>query len=217
MEWLRRNTTIPVPRIQTQGWDIRRRQYYAIFDTPEGMPLADCWEDLPDESRERAVRDARSALKQLRSIGEGKLPNLGTRDAFLNRRNGVVAGPFLTQGDFLDGLATRIDAIGSIYNPGSTRKALKFIEALKHMQPDNRMIFTHGNLNPDNIWVDTQGRVTAIIDWSQAGYAPSFWEYVKASLSDNDSEVHLEGFYDEIMETCPLQLAVMMHVHDIIW
>jgi aminoglycoside phosphotransferase (APT) family kinase protein len=181
------------------------------------MPLADCWDELSEEAQVQTTQQLRSIMKQLRTVTEAWLPNHGTKDVFLDRRNGVVAGPFRTQAEFLDALSTRIVAIGSIYNPGPTRKAICFIEAMAHMPTESRMVFTHGNLSPENIWVNETGEVTAIIDWSQAGYAPAFWEYVKACLGDDDSGIHLDGLYDDILEPWPLHLAVMMHVHDIIW
>lgn len=217
LEWLTKHTTIPVPSVRSQGWDAQRYQHFATFDKPRGMPLADCWEDLSDEAQTRTIEQLRSMMKQLRAVSETRLPNHGTRDAFLDRRDGVVAGPYTTQADFLDALSTRIEAIGSIYNPGPTRKAMRFIEAMELMSTDRRMVLTHGNLSPENVWVDEMGEVTAVMDWSQAGYAPVFWEYVKACLGDDDSEVHIDGLYDEILEPWPLHLAVMMHVHDIIW
>ncbi|KAK0384707.1 hypothetical protein NLU13_7185 [Sarocladium strictum] len=217
LEWLTQHTTIPVPKVTSQGWDPQRRQHYALFDTPTGMPLADCWEDLSEDARTRTINQLRSILKQLRAVTVDKLPNHGTRDMFLDRRDGVVAGPFTTQTEFLRALTVRVDAIGSIYNPGPTRKAIRFLDAMEQMSMDKRMVLTHGNLNPENVWVTQNGDVTAIIDWSQSGYAPVFWEYIKACLGDEDSEVHLDGIYDDILEPWPLHLAVMMHVHDIIW
>lgn len=217
LDWLCKHTSIPVPTVKSQGWNAQRCQHYAIFDTPRGMPLADCWEDLSDEARTHTTQQLRSIMKQLRKVTEARLPNHGTKDVFLDRRNGVMAGPFTTQAEFLEALSIRIDAIGSIYNPGPTRKAIRFIEAMAQMPTDEHMILTHGNLSPDNIWVEDTGEVTAVIDWSQAGYAPVFWEYVKACLGDDDTDGHFDGLYDEILEPWPLHLAVMMHVHDIIW
>ena len=215
--WLAMSTTIPVPKLTSHGWSDARQRHFATFDPPRGRQLVDCWEDLTKEARTRTVGDLRAAMRELRSITEAQLPNLGTRDAFLDRRDGVAAGPYATQSEFLAAVARRVDAIGSIYNPGPTRKALGFIDALELVAVDKKLVFTHGNLNPDNIWVDESGKVTAIMDWSQAGYAPAFWEYIKACLDDDDSDVQLDGFYDRILEPWPMHLAVMMHVHDIIW
>lgn len=50
------------------------------------------------------------------------------------------------------------------------------------------IVFTHGDLRPDNIIVKN-GRVTAIIDWEMAGWYPEYWEFAKA--------LHLEVFADD--------------------
>jgi aminoglycoside phosphotransferase (APT) family kinase protein len=79
------------------------------------------------------------------------------------------------------------------------------------------MVFTHGNICPDNIYIDQAGQVVGIVDWSEAGYAPAFWEYVKTYMDDDDADFYLDGVPDRIMEPWPVPLAIMMHVHRIIW
>ncbi len=57
-----------------------------------------------------------------------------------------------------------------------------------HFQPntyfrdDTPVVFTHGNLNPQNIVISTgpSPRVVAVLDWSQAGWYPAYWEFCKA-------------------------------------
>ncbi|KAI0032374.1 hypothetical protein K488DRAFT_33700, partial [Vararia minispora EC-137] len=41
--------------------------------------------------------------------------------------------------------------------------------------------FTHGDLVPKNIMVDPSDgyRITGILDWENAGFYPSFWEYCR--------------------------------------
>jgi aminoglycoside phosphotransferase (APT) family kinase protein len=51
------------------------------------------------------------------------------------------------------------------------------LDAYKH-----EIVFTHGELRPDNTIVKN-GRVTAIIDWVMAGWYSDHWEFVKASVS----------------------------------
>jgi len=42
--------------------------------------------------------------------------------------------------------------------------------------PRHAIVFTHGDLNPQNILVDANGRVTGIVDWEAAAWLPSYWE-----------------------------------------
>lgn len=57
-----------------------------------------------------------------------------------------------------------------------------------HFQPnsffrdDTPVIFTHGNLHPQNMLISTgpNPQVVSILDWSQAGWYPAYWEFCKA-------------------------------------
>ncbi|KAK4249249.1 kinase-like domain-containing protein [Corynascus novoguineensis] len=56
------------------------------------------------------------------------------------------------------------------------------------------IIFTHSDLVPCNILV-TRGpnpRVAAIIDWAQAGWYPSYWEWCKAKWVDMASDLGMD-------------------------
>ncbi|RAH70030.1 uncharacterized protein BO66DRAFT_438735 [Aspergillus aculeatinus CBS 121060] len=50
----------------------------------------------------------------------------------------------------------------------------------KHVLTDNHeIVFTHGDFAPRNILVEGD-RVTAVLDWEDAGWYPEYWEYIKA-------------------------------------
>lgn len=57
-----------------------------------------------------------------------------------------------------------------------------------HFQPnsffrdDTPVVFTHGDINPQNILISTgpNPQVVAVLDWSQAGWYPAYWEFCKA-------------------------------------
>ncbi|AEO56597.1 hypothetical protein MYCTH_2301694 [Thermothelomyces thermophilus ATCC 42464] len=57
------------------------------------------------------------------------------------------------------------------------------------------IVFTHGDLVPCNILV-TKGsnpRVAAVIDWAQAGWYPSYWEWCKAKWVDMASNLGMSS------------------------
>ena len=39
--------------------------------------------------------------------------------------------------------------------------------------------FTHGNLCPRNILLDTSGRIIALVGWESSGWFPEYWEYTQ--------------------------------------
>jgi len=88
---------------------------------------------------------------------------------------GQVSDPFPNSGAFYELFMRR---------PVSAReKAYKF--GLPRLPYDSPIVFTHSDLQFTNILITPRGadehpRVLAIIDWEQAGWMPSFWEYSKA-------------------------------------
>ncbi|KAI9151934.1 Acyl-protein thioesterase 1 [Paramyrothecium foliicola] len=206
LEWLRNNTTIPVPKPLHQGYDDKARRFYEVFEKPGGVALCDCWDDLSAAQQDKVILDLRTHLQELRSITPAQVPNAVARDRFLDPRDGDVRGPYSSTEEFLNAIATRIDRIGSLYDAASTKKAIRFLNALRALPSDHGMMFTHGNFSPENILIDQDGKVVAILNWSEAGYAPAFWEYVKSYLDDDDSNFYLNETPDRIMEPWPIHL-----------
>jgi aminoglycoside phosphotransferase (APT) family kinase protein len=217
LEWLRTNTTIPVPMPLCQGYDEKIRRFYQVFEKPAGTPLCDRWDDMSILQQDQVILEVQGYIRQIRSILPSQVPNQAARDRFLDPKDGAVRGPYFSTDDFLSAIAERIDRIGSLYDAGPTKKAIRFLKALRALPTDHNMVFTHGNICPKNILVDEDGKVVSILDWSEAGYAPAFWEYVKSYLDDDDSCFYLDEAPDRMMDPWPLQLSVMMHAHDIIW
>jgi hypothetical protein len=60
----------------------------------------------------------------------------------------------------------------------------------KQPQHPSAFPFTHGNLTPRNVLVRGD-RVVAVLDWSQAGYYPAYWEYAK--MRSCDAEAGVDG------------------------
>lgn len=69
-------------------------------------------------------------------------------------------------------------------------------------------MFTYDDLVPPNILLSrgANPRVEAIIDWAQAGWYPSYWEYCKARRVRLDSE----HFNDAMQEEWHTQYLLMI-------
>jgi serine/threonine protein kinase len=80
-------------------------------------------------------------------------------------------GPFKSEGDFN---ATIVDTFVAKSKGQIGQYIRGMVDAHKH-----GIVFTHGDLRPDNIIVKNN-RVTAIIDWEMAGWYPEYWEFAKA-------------------------------------
>lgn len=112
--------------------------------------------------------------------------------------NGEQAGPFATVKQFNDWL--ELASIPGL--PLEQRPALPY----RNYLPDDRpIVFTHGDLTRTNIMIskDKLGRVTiaAIIDWEQAGWYPSYWEYCKLFIGESYmDDWRASGWADRLMD-----------------
>lgn len=107
-------------------------------------------------------------------------------------------GPFKSEADFN---ATIVNTFVA-KSKGQVGPYIRgLVDAHKH-----EIVFTHGNLRPNNIIVKN-GRLAAIIKWESAGWYPDYWEFVKAFYCEcftNDWGSHLLGvltpyYYEQMM------------------
>lgn len=95
------------------------------------------------------------------------------------------AGPFSSVAEFHDWLANDIGKpAGSIVPPE------KHAEFRSDMLDDSPIVLSHGGLTYDNILVsylaDGTEVIEAIVDWSQAGWYPSYWDRLKMPFDGGD-------------------------------
>lgn len=74
---------------------------------------------------------------------------------------------------------------------------------LRQLLPDSTSLcFTHADLHLGNIVIsddDEPRRVTAIVDWGQAGWYSEYWEYCKALLLTGNDEWFTEGWLLQVL------------------
>ncbi|KKY25339.1 putative phosphotransferase enzyme family protein [Phaeomoniella chlamydospora] len=65
------------------------------------------------------------------------------------------------------------------------------------LRTDHRIVLSHGDFRPANIMVslDSNRRVTGLLDFEAFGWYPEYWDYVKAVLSDWDG---CDGWLDHL-------------------
>lgn len=105
----------------------------------------------------------------------GSLDKKPLNDIFINSAG--VAGPFYG----VDAVQQFQDACG--------------IE-IAHQAP---IVFTHNDFLPPNIMISAgpNPKVTALLDWTQAGWYPAYWEYCKASRIAVNLKYFPVAFMDE--------------------
>ncbi|KAJ3823775.1 kinase-like protein [Lentinula raphanica] len=180
VEFIRSNTTIPVPRVVASDRAFGRT--YMIMQEVEGRDLQYMWPNLDVDQRAKVVDQLRSYVAQLRllspSLSRGHQAGAVCGLHYTPTRNSRIASarptpPFPNEGAFNDFLI-------SVAAPYMDETNLPGIRA--RMRDDHRICFTHGDLAPRNIMVKGD-EVTAIIDWEEAGWYPEHWELVKAMWS----------------------------------
>ncbi|KAF9560141.1 kinase-like protein [Agrocybe pediades] len=177
-----KHTSIPVPQVL----DVVENCF--IMTRMEGDVLGDLFSEMSSDEVSQVRRELGKVIQQLHSIPgnrtgvvSGPLPELPCED--VNRIDESEFGPFADTTAFHKFLLERIPP----------RVPLRETYALAHIgRPPEPTVFTHGDLHLRNILVQrhpsvvssgagTTVRVSGIIDWTCAGWYPSYWEHGKAT------------------------------------
>ena len=186
---VREHTNVPVPQIYMASYRIKNGQEVGslLMDLVEGVPLNTVWDGFDEDSKRRICTDIWNIAAQLRQIprptalehlfqcGADGSPSI---DVPLRDPDG---SPFPIETD--EELRARIYERYLHFNGGS------YPENLRDRLPrSSTSTFTHGDLCPRNIMVDSSGRITGVLDWENAGWYPDYWEYaniLKPSVDDD--------------------------------
>ncbi|PYI32684.1 kinase-like protein [Aspergillus indologenus CBS 114.80] len=162
------NTTIPVPTVHETRWE--GSQVVAIvMDYMPGKRLDEAWKTLDPGQKSSIARQLHSYLVQLRRLKGTYIGAVGHGKACIGQRASVVGGPFDSEQQF---------------NTFILEDLVKLPDVLQHyakhaLTDNHEIVFTHGDFAPRNILVEGD-RVTAVLDWEDAGWYPEYWEYIKA-------------------------------------
>ncbi|KAJ1651430.1 hypothetical protein IWQ61_008005 [Dispira simplex] len=157
MLFVRYHTTVPVPGILAIGPD------YFIMEEIQGTELV--WDDTCDKAK--VLAQLRDYLAQIHAL---KATKLGNHEGLCRvcRRH-----------DFEEKCKTLQDfhrLCVSTISPGIPHPFKEHLEISLGSSYD--IIFSHGDLALQNILVDSESSIAAIIDWEYAGFYPEYWDYV---------------------------------------
>ncbi|RPD67516.1 hypothetical protein L226DRAFT_608672 [Lentinus tigrinus ALCF2SS1-7] len=192
MEYVRQNTTIPVPRTYVPNISM------LVMDFIDGDMLHECWDRLGLFRRFRIACTLRVyVLKQMRALWR---PTVGAVDTFY--AGGILFGDDL-HGPFESPLRFRrfceyVACVG--WRPVVAVSQMRGEKPPPMPRPslDWTPVFTHGDLNPSNVLIDRQGTVW-IIDWDSAGFYPSCIEsvamwHVDVNVHPDDDAISWHGY-----------------------
>ncbi|KAM7192872.1 hypothetical protein V8F20_008669 [Naviculisporaceae sp. PSN 640] len=199
MEFVRANTTIPLPTIfvvyvfpqssQPEN-SVDHERIHMIMSHLPGSNQA--YVDMSESQIREYGKQLAGCLAQLRCLEPPAARYVGsvTGQSLIDHRLGHIPfGPFATVAEFHDYLRlggklenwTGGDIVKTVHGRNLN---LDFEDKESEKTVKGYITkFTHADLNPSNIMYDGQ-RITGIIDWEFAGFYPEYWEYTKMYFAE---------------------------------
>ena len=180
------HTHVPIPQILFTSYRGEIGKITMAFNP--GTSLKSVWSNLDDKLKERLCRKTWAMIAQWRQIPRpSHLANIhqcladgsaATEDPLLKDTEDP-ARPLVTD----EAIRQRIHERYLLF------AGQRYADTLVHMLPrSSSAVFTHGDVAPRNIMVDSDFQITAILDWELAGWYPDYWEYaniMKPSMDDD--------------------------------
>ncbi|KAI0542835.1 kinase-like protein [Xylaria digitata] len=212
MAFVAAKTSIPVPRVYCSF--VYRNQAFITMERVQGEPLAEVWKSLSDTDREHVFQQLRGMIGELRALTPPSgmrvesCINGSLRDSRIPRSRPRF-GPFKTVQDFH--LWLREDLRPEEHPDRKNDQDWEEIKEMVAKQdgPWPPPVFTHGDLNPFNIFL-RGSRVVGIIDWEFAGWYPSYWEYTSAwygNLTRRAWQTSIDRFLDPYPEELKMEIT----------
>jgi hypothetical protein len=219
--FLENHSFVPTPQLYAMYRE--DDMLYLIMSLMPGKQLGDIWNDLPEYDKLHIMKQLRSTWDYIRSIpASTSISNvtggpLTHRFFFSAEEDPKITGPFQTEEDLCQALAlhshknwegNRIRSWTSEYFTRQLPNALK----------GHGNVFTHGDVQRKNILVEQvsidnttggrQYRVSAILDWEDAGWYPSYWEYAAQYIDFTWRDDWLEKL-ETMLDCYPLESAML--------
>ncbi|KAK3319030.1 kinase-like domain-containing protein [Apodospora peruviana] len=181
MEFVRANTTIPIPRILENHDRQPDGTAHIVMTHVPGRDLEDAMADMTTEQVSAVVKELADYLAQLRRLDK----DAGEKPPILGGVGGITGhdcslgwrpwGPFGTVAEFHTYLR-----FGGGLEDWRDKTEVWAVHSKQEQEGGHyRVKFTHADIAPRNIRVGKDGKITGIIDWEFAGWYPEYWEYVK--------------------------------------
>jgi len=202
MDFIARNTTIPIPRVL----DVlsNRGSIHIVQEYIDGPDLADVWVGMSSDERESCMRQLKGYLDQLRGLTPpepGRVQAVDGTGCIDDRLYPGEWGPF-----------DSINAFNAFFYHDFVRQhPTDYPYAQDSLAKTRgrtwRTVFAHGDLGPHNIlWKG--GRIVGIIDWECAGWFPEYWEYTRSYFGSRYSLPCWWEMFQEVMDEYPDELEV---------
>jgi len=211
MEFIRHNTSIPVPKIYCAFK--HKKRTYIVMERVKGRIIGDYWLVRSEESRTRLLAQLKGFIDEMRALpppgprvanaNGGSLHDLRLPGLCLDEPipTAIRFGPFEDIPAFHRWLTKPFDEPHESL-PKESNDLIKQYRDTDWGLP----VFTHGDLSSLNILVDGDN-ITGIIDWETAGWYPSYWEYTTAHKM-NIRNLPWYDYVDRFLEPRPKELEM---------
>ncbi len=222
--FIEKHKFIPAPKLYAMYRE--EGKLYLIMSYMPGTQLGSIWDDLSENEKSCILIQLRSILDRMRSIPAPTIFSsvcggpLRHRFFLWSESDPKITGPFQTEEDLDRALALRSLKIRED-NPGRSQTPEFFARHLSKVLKGHASVFTHGDLQRKNLLVeqlplDGHGterrfRVSAILDWEDAGWCPSYWEYAAIFVDWNWHDDWPEKV-ERILDAYPLESAMLRMV-----
>jgi aminoglycoside phosphotransferase len=174
LRYVAENTNIPVPRVIQEGED------YLVTSYIDGRRLDEAWNDMTEEEKDSVATHLKDILQTMYDCSSDTIRSFvgGTVEVSTSvpERKGLVypKGPYRTVSDYLEAYRAREIA----YRLAQGREISTYAEMAIPSDLEDEISLQHGDFEGRNILV-ADGRVTAVLDWSFAGFYPRSLHFIK--------------------------------------
>jgi Phosphotransferase enzyme family len=194
MLFLNQSTTIPLPRVYAFFYDSDTKHNYIIMERICGEPLASAWPQMTDHEKETTTTALQVFFEKMRKLkspgGYCRLNQHGLPGHIFRPADSLEerSGRFDSESDLNDALLAKYVESGL-----PKFKAEFYSQIFKRVFRDHEPTFTHADFQRKNIMIQRSSGANqsaetrensklevVVIDWENAGWYPSYWEYTIA-------------------------------------
>ncbi|OQE89817.1 hypothetical protein PENNAL_c0013G06240 [Penicillium nalgiovense] len=202
---------------------------YIVMSYEAGEPLEQYWDRVSTTEQSRILETLRDYVNQMREIPGafiGGLDRSPCRDGIFEAGYGdhtsYTYGPYPSEEGFDEGIiqALRDRLPPKVLERGHDTESNFFnneymlyqtIRGLK----DHKILFTHADLHPGNIVVQTDGNVV-LLDWGLAGFWPEYWEFYRA-MHNPSWRVSWDRMVEKFIPPFYVEYSVIKRVFETVW
>ena len=205
MRYITKHTTIPIPSVIDViqlSKSAFPKSALIVMTRMAGEPLWGGLKTMSAKERSLLASDLKNSFDQLRSI---PAPSTGPHIC------GVGGGSFRCfriSSDHIGPFATEADFYRFLYEHVYLQERSR-LEQFAHEVHNTsyRICLSHNDLNPHNILIDNNRRLSAIVDWECAAWLPAYWDYT-TSCFHRESYYEWQYLMDNVFGLWPKELRV---------